>query len=86
MDRSTPEGTPGFWTIARRRDIAGRALRTALVVGTILAAINHADALLRADIDATRLLKIALTYGVPYAVATWAGARAIQAAARARSA
>ena len=46
-----------------------QALLTALVVGSLLTAINHGDTLLAGS--APPALKIALTYLVPYCVATW---------------
>jgi len=45
------------------------ALLAALVVGTILTAINHGDVILAGG--APPVLKMALTYCVPYCVATW---------------
>ncbi len=56
--------------LAARRSVVRRALGYAVVVGGILIAINHADALLRGDLDATRLLKMGLTVLVPYGVST----------------
>ena len=50
--------------------VVRRALTTAFVVGTILIVINHGDALLRLDIDATRAAKMGLTVMVPYLVST----------------
>jgi hypothetical protein len=38
------------------------------VVGTVLAAINHADVILRGDATAGTALKIVLTYCVPFIV------------------
>ena len=58
-------------TIARRPDILRRSVRVALVVGTLLAIINHGERLLAIDLDAVSLVKIGLTYFVPFAVATW---------------
>jgi hypothetical protein len=46
-----------------------KAFLTALVVGTILTAINHGDVILGGS--APSLLKVALTYCVPYCVTTW---------------
>ncbi len=45
------------------------AVLAALVVGTVLTAINHGDVILAGDAPPT--LKVALTYCVPYCVATW---------------
>jgi len=70
MDNSM---TAGDWLkLALRRDIVSRSVRVGLVVGTLLAAINHGDRLLSADVDITMLWKIVLTYLVPYSVSTWA--------------
>lgn len=69
---------------AVRPDIVKRSLRVALLVGTILALINHGDRLWSGDIDAIALVKILFTYLVPFAVSTWASvqtARADRAAA-----
>ena len=46
-----------------------KAFLTALVVGTILTAINHGDVILAGNMPP--LLKVALTYCVPYCVTTW---------------
>ena len=46
-----------------------KALLIALVVGTLLTAINHGDTILMGNWPP--LLKVALTYCVPYCVATW---------------
>ena len=47
-----------------------RAGLTAVVVGTVLIAINHGDAVLRGDVDAMRCLRMLLTVAVPYVVST----------------
>jgi hypothetical protein len=56
--------------VARERAVVLRALKFALVVGAVLIAINHGDALLRGEVDARRLLKMGLTVLVPYVVST----------------
>lgn len=63
---------------ARRSDVAKRALKVALVVGTILTAINQGDLLLAGEWTLTVLTKIALTYLVPYCVSTFAAVQAIR--------
>lgn len=67
-----PASGPDWWLLARQRSVVQRALRTSLLVGTILVGINHGDALLRRDCPPDRLAKIGLTYMVPYLVATFA--------------
>jgi hypothetical protein len=61
-----------------RRDIVGRSLRVGLTVGTILAFINHGSAILSLDLSREVLLKIGLTYLVPYTVSTWASVQTIR--------
>ena len=46
-----------------------KALLTALVVGTILTAINHGDTIMQGEWPP--MLKIVLTYCTPYCVTTW---------------
>ena len=46
-----------------------KAILTALVVGTLLTAINHGEMILQGDWPP--LAKIFLTYCVPYCVTTW---------------
>lgn len=58
--------------LARRPDIVRRSARVALLVGTLLAIINHGGRLLDLDVDAEVAIKIFLTYLVPYCVSTWA--------------
>jgi hypothetical protein len=52
-------------SIAMRRDIVLRGLKTALIVGTILVAINQGDMILRGQLDASAAWKMPLTYLVP---------------------
>jgi hypothetical protein len=48
-----------------------RSLVTALVVGTVLVAINQGNVLLDGQFPAALGWKIPLTYAVPFCVATW---------------
>jgi hypothetical protein len=57
MQLATTDGTPR------------KALITACVVGTILTTINHGDLILQGDFPP--LIKVALTYCVPFCVTTW---------------
>ena len=56
--------------VARRRSVVVRALKFAVVVGAVIAAINHGDAILAGDVDARRVLKMLVTALVPYTVST----------------
>ena len=66
------------WLVcAVRRDVVWRATKVAIVVGTLLMAINHGDAVLAGALTGDRLVRIALTYFVPYAVSTFSSVGAI---------
>ena len=71
-------GSSGFFAIALSRPVVARAVRVALLVGTLLALINHGDAILRLSLDTGNLVKILLTFLVPDGVSTHASVRAIQ--------
>lgn len=65
-----------WWTYAVARSTVRRALGSALVVGPILIAINHADALVHGEVSGGRILKMLLTFAVPYAVSTFSTVQA----------
>jgi hypothetical protein len=52
------------------KPVVRRALLYAVVVGAILIAINHGDAILRGEADMARLFRMGLTVFVPYTVYT----------------
>jgi len=61
----------GDWLrLAISGPVVRRALKYAVVVGAILIAINHWDALLEGDLSGGRLAKMVLTVCVPYLVST----------------
>ena len=66
-----------FLGLCFEKSIVKRASITALVVGAILIAINHGDALLSGQVDTSRLFKIILTVLVPYIVSTVSSASTI---------
>ena len=78
-------GIPSWIEVATSRPVVRRAFGYLIVVGSILVAINHGDALLLGDVDGTRLFKIMLTPLVPYAVSTLSSVSAIRAQAMERS-
>jgi len=55
---------------ARARSVVVRAVRTSLLVGTILVVINQGDAIWTGGWPAASIPKLLLTYLVPYAVST----------------
>ena len=70
----------GDWLeLAASGAVVRRALKFAVVVGAILIAINHGDALLRGEMDGVRVVKMILTPLVPYAVSTLSSVSAIRA-------
>ena len=66
--------------IALSPPVVRRACGFMVVVGGILVAINHGDAILRQDIDGVRALKMFLTPLVPYLVSTHSSVLAIRSA------
>ena len=64
--------------LARQPKVVKRALKYAVVVGSVLVAINHGEALLRGDVPLSRLLRILLTVTVPYVVSTASAVSAIR--------
>lgn len=67
-----------FLAIALSRNVVLSALKVALVVGTLLALINYGDRLYSFHFTRVELLKITLTYLVPYGVSTWSTVQAIR--------
>ncbi len=63
--------------VATRNDVVRRGLKVGLVVGTILAVINQGNRILVGEWSMEILLKIAMTYLVPYCVSTYASVSAI---------
>ena len=61
---------PVWLQLALCPSVVRRAFKTAAVVGPILVAINHGDAILTGTVTSGGWLKMGLTFFVPYAVAT----------------
>ena len=80
-----PHSSHKFLDLALSKTVAIPALKISLLVGTVLALINHGSSFLEMDLGAERLTQIALTYLVPYCVSTYSSVRAIQAHARAHT-
>ncbi len=56
---------------AARPDVVRRSVKVCLIVGTILVIINYADRALNGSLSVTDLVKMLLTYAVPYCVSTY---------------
>ena len=51
------------------------AMRISLVVGTILGIINHYDMFISENYETSRIIKILVTYLVPFSVSLYSTAR-----------
>ena len=67
-----------WWNCAIEASVVKRALKTAILVGGILIAINHGDAILLGKLGMDNYLKMALTVIVPYLVSTSSSVSAIK--------
>jgi len=65
-----------FLAAATEKSTVATSTKIALFVGTILAAINYGDRIfLHGDMRPLDWIKLAVTYCVPYCVATYSAAR-----------
>lgn len=55
--------------------VVGRSLKVAMVVGPVLMTINHFEIFLGAGVTPVRLLKICITFFVPFCVSGFSSAR-----------
>lgn len=60
-----------YCEIASSRNIVQRALKVSFIVGSLLNLINQGEALFHIDIENINLVKLTLTYLVPYSVTTY---------------
>ena len=67
-----------FLNLALRKSVIRRAIKIALVVGCILALINHGDRIVFQDMKPVDWFKILLTFCVPYCVSTVSSVLAIR--------
>lgn len=72
------QDTGSFWSIATDKTVVLRAARIALIVGTVLAFINHWERLIGGTVDGPTFLKIVLTFFVPYSVSTYSSVQAVR--------
>jgi hypothetical protein len=73
---------PSFMHLALTPSVVRRALKVAAVVGTLLALINHADAVVNNTFALKNFAQVVLSYFVPYAVATYSAVGALREAER----
>ncbi len=67
-----------FLELALSRTVVAAAIKVAILVGTVLAFINHGSDLMQMNITLEQVFKITITYLVPYCVSTYSSVRAIQ--------
>lgn len=79
IDATSDPVPPSWHSVATRRTVVHRALTYAVVVGAVLITINHGDAILRGEVDGSRLARMVLTMFVPYVVSTLSSVGAIRA-------
>ena len=66
-----------WFEIAAQKNILMRAIKVALVVGSILMLINYGDIILSNGVSIKELAKITFTYLVPYCVSTYSSVEAV---------
>ncbi len=66
---------PGIWVIASSSRVVITSLKVSLLVGTILALINHGESILQMSLSRESVFKILLTYLVPYGVSTYSAVK-----------
>lgn len=69
--------SPTMLSLALSKQVVTTALNVALLVGSILALINHGEAIVHAKLSTGNIFQIVLTYLVPYCVSTYSSVRAI---------
>lgn len=63
-----------FLKYAKQRVCIIRSLKVALIVGTVLAFLNHYDSIFSGTVNSVITFQIIITYAVPYSVATFGSA------------
>jgi len=63
---------------ARQPQIYRRAVKVALIVGTLLVLINYLEKIIAGSLTHGDFIRIGLTYLVPYCVSTYAAVSAIR--------
>jgi len=76
--KTVNEHTENFLTLAIQPSVVTRAVKIALIVGIVLAAINHGDKLMAGTLSTGLIVKILLTFFVPYSVSTYSSVLAIR--------
>ncbi|WP_366513985.1 nitrate/nitrite transporter NrtS [Planktotalea sp.] len=67
-----------FLWLAKQPSVVKRATKIAIFVGIVLATINHGDAIMSGTLSGTGIIKILVTFCVPYCVSTYSSVLAIR--------
>lgn len=67
-----------FWALVTSGRVVKSSIKVSLIVGTVLALINHGPAIVQMSLSSDRVVQILLTYLVPYSVSTYSAVKAIQ--------
>ena len=67
-----------MFQVAFRKDVFFRAFKMALIVGVVLAIINHGDHIFLGTMKVTNWIKIFVTFCVPFCVSTISSVLAIK--------
>ncbi|WP_299148051.1 nitrate/nitrite transporter NrtS [uncultured Tateyamaria sp.] len=69
---------PSIWSIATDPTVMRRATKIALVVGIVIALINHGDKIAGGTMTTIAWAKCMLTFLVPYSVSTYSSVMAVR--------
>lgn len=72
------ETSTTFLDLTLSKKVARSALKVSILVGTLLALINHGAAFVNMEFSTDRIAQVLLTYLVPYCVSTYSSVKAIQ--------
>jgi hypothetical protein len=67
-----------FFRTAMQPAVYRTAIRISLLIGTVLALINHSPAIFSLTLSSQNVFQIVLTYLVPYGVSTYSAVKAIR--------
>ena len=67
-----------FIKIALLKEVVFMALKMSLIVGSVLALINHSDVIFEGTLTRVNVYQIILTFLVPYSVSTYSSVKTIQ--------
>ena len=76
--QDTADSARNWLRLAFSSPVRHRALLTSALIGTLLTFINHGGEIFAGPMSRAQWLQIALTYLVPYCVATWSSVQTMR--------